>query len=45
MKPYQAYLLFYVVDDDLSEVTILRVLQDGMNWKYILDRWISEQST
>ena len=20
-------------------------LQDGMNWKYILDRWISEQST
>ena len=45
LKPYQAYLLFYVVDDDLSEVTILCVLQDGMNWKYILDRWISEQST
>ena len=44
LKPYRTYLLFYIVDDDLSVVTILRVLQDGMNWRYILKRWISEQA-
>ncbi len=43
LKPYRAYLLFYIVDDDLSVVTVLRVLQDGMNWQYILKRWIDEQ--
>lgn len=36
-------LLFYIVDDKLSVVTILRVLKDGMNWQYILKRWIREQ--
>lgn len=40
---YRTYLLFYIVDDELSVVTILRVLQDGMNWQYILKRWINEQ--
>ncbi len=44
LKPYRTYLLFYIVDDDLSVVTVLRVLQDGMNWQYILKRWISEQT-
>ncbi len=44
LKPYRTYLLFYIVDDDLSVVTVLRVLQDGMNWQYILRRWISEQT-
>lgn len=43
LKPYRTYLLFYIVDDKLSIVTILRVLQDGMNWQYILKRWIHEQ--
>lgn len=42
-KPYRTYLLFYIVDDELSVVTILRVLQDGMNWQYILRRWVHEQ--
>ena len=44
LKPYRTYLLFYIVDDELSVVTILRVLQDGMNWQYILKRWIYEQN-
>lgn len=43
LKPYHTYLLFYIVDDKLSVVTILRVLQDGMNWQYILKRWVREQ--
>lgn len=42
-KPYRTYLLFYIVDDELAEVTILRVLQDGVNWQYILKRWVREQ--
>ena len=44
LKPYRTYLLFYIVDDGLSVVTILRVLQDGMNWQYILKRWGQEQN-
>ncbi|MCM1058273.1 MAG: type II toxin-antitoxin system RelE/ParE family toxin [Firmicutes bacterium] len=43
LKPYRTYLLFYIVDESLSVVTILRVLQDGMNWQYILKRWVHEQ--
>lgn len=43
LKPYRTYLLFYIVDDKLSVVTILRVLQDGMNWQYILKCWVREQ--
>lgn len=42
-KPYRTYLLFYTVDEDLSVVTILRVMHDGMNWQYILNRWLYEQ--
>jgi len=43
LKPYRTYLLFFIVDDNLSIVTILRVLQDRINWQYILKRWIHEQ--
>ena len=43
LKPYRTYLLFYIVNESLSVVTILRVLKDGMNWQYILKRWIHEQ--
>lgn len=45
LKPYRSYLLFYIVDDRLSVVTILRVMQDGMNWQFILNRWIQQQDT
>lgn len=41
MKPYLTYQFFYVVDDLSHTVTILRVLQDGMNWKVILKQWLS----
>ncbi|MFA9376116.1 MAG: type II toxin-antitoxin system RelE/ParE family toxin [Lachnotalea sp.] len=42
LKPESTYLLFYVVDKSTSTVQILRVLQDGMNWKYIIGRWLKE---
>lgn len=43
LKPSRTYLLFYIVDEESSVVTILRVLQDGVNWQYVLRRWVSEQ--
>ncbi len=42
IKPYRTYLFFYVVDEDEKAVTILRGLQDGRNWRYIINRWIKE---
>lgn len=44
MKPESTYLIFYIVDTQDKTVQILRVLQDGMNWKYIINRWIKENS-
>lgn len=44
MKPESTYLVFYVVDKTTGTVYILRVLQDGMNWKYIINRWIKENN-
>ncbi len=40
MKSYSNHLLFYTVDEEKMVVTVLRVLQDGMNWEYIIGRWI-----
>ena len=31
LKSYLTYLFFYIVDEDNATVTVLRVLQDGMN--------------
>lgn len=42
MKPHDTYLIFYVVDEPKQIVTVLRVMQDGMNWQYIIGRWIRE---
>lgn len=42
LKPYMTYLLFFVVDEKNKNVTILRVLQDGQDWQYILKRWLEE---
>lgn len=42
LKPYRTYLIFYIVDEEKSIVTILRVLRDGMYWQYILRRWLKE---
>lgn len=40
LKPYKSYLFFYVIDEETATVTILRVFQDGMNWKFILEKWL-----
>ena len=41
-KPYQTYLLFFVINENNKVVTVLRILQDGQNWKYIISRWIRQ---
>ncbi len=40
MKPNSNHLLFYTVDEEKMVVTVLRVLQDGMDWEYIIKHWI-----
>ena len=40
LKPRDTYLVFYTVDK--NTVTILRVMQDGMNWQFIIKRWITQ---
>lgn len=42
LKPYRTYLFFYVVDNEKKTVTVLRVMQDGMDWQFILKRWLKE---
>ena len=44
LKPADTYLLFYVIDEQKKKVTILRVMQDGMNWQFILQRWIQQNN-
>jgi toxin ParE1/3/4 len=39
-KPRDTYLVFYVVDESKQVVPVLRIMQDGMNWQYIIGRWI-----
>lgn len=43
MKPNSNHLLFYTVDEEKMVVTVLRVLQDGMDWEYIIRRWIESR--
>lgn len=42
LKPYRTYLFFYIVDEEETCVTVLRVLQDGMNWQFIIRRWLEQ---
>lgn len=44
MKPKSNHLLFYTIDEEKKIVTVLRVLQDGMDWEYIIQRWIERNS-
>ena len=44
LKPADTYLLFYVIDEQKKKVTILHVMQDGMNWQFILQRWIQQNN-
>ena len=38
MRCINTYLFFYIVDRDV--ISILRVMREGMNWKYIMMQWI-----
>lgn len=40
IKLQDNHLLFYTIDEDKAVVTVLRILQDGMDWEYIIRRWI-----
>jgi len=42
LKPRSTYLIFYTVDEEKKTVTVLRVLQDGMNWKHIIKCWLQQ---
>ncbi|MBO4999172.1 MAG: type II toxin-antitoxin system RelE/ParE family toxin [Lachnospira sp.] len=42
LMPSQSYLLFFVIDQQKCEVIILRVLQDGQDWKYIIEQWLEK---
>lgn len=43
LKAYKNYLLFYTVDKKTDTVTVLRILQDGMDWENIIRQWISRK--
>lgn len=34
----------YTVDEAAKTVTVLRVMQDGMDWQYIINRWLRENA-
>lgn len=36
IKPFSTYNIFFVVDAEKHQITILRVLKDRQNWKSIL---------
>ena len=44
LKPRNTYLVFYIIDENTLTVTILRVLQDGMDWKPTIFDWLHDNS-
>lgn len=44
LKSHNSYLLFYVVNEPKKRITVLRVMQDGMNWQFIIKKWLREAS-
>ena len=42
MKPINDNLLFYVVDEEIKTVSVLRILQDGMDWQSIIRTWLAD---
>ncbi len=42
IKPDNNYLLFYTVNEETKTVTVLRILQDGMDWRLVMDRWLRQ---
>lgn len=44
VKSKSGCLLFYTINELTRVVTVLRVLQDHMDWQYIMKRWIQDHS-
>lgn len=44
MKPSHKYLIFYIVNDKLNVVTILRIMRDGMNWRLAMKFWLKKSN-
>ncbi|MCD7882803.1 MAG: type II toxin-antitoxin system RelE/ParE family toxin [Lachnospiraceae bacterium] len=44
MKPVNGHILFFTVNENTAIVTLLRVLQDDMDWQNIIKQWIQENS-
>lgn len=42
MLVHKTYLFFYVVDETTKTITVIRVMQDGMDWMNRLKRWTKQ---
>lgn len=40
MKPYDEYLLLYTINEMNYTVLVLRIMEDRMNWMYMLKQWL-----
>ncbi len=40
LKPIDNELIFYTINEKKLTVSVLRVLQDGMDWQRIISEWI-----
>ena len=45
MLVHKSYLFFYVVDEEKSEITVLRVLNEGRDWISIIKKWLRKNGT
>ena len=45
MLVYKSYLFFYVVDENTTNITVLRVLNNGRDWMSIIKKWLHENGT
>ena len=42
LKPNFTYLILYTIDKKINTITVLRVMKDGMNWRFILAGWLGD---
>lgn len=42
MFVHKTYLFFYIVDEPTRMITVIRVMQDGMDWMSRLKRWTKQ---
>ena len=42
LKPQSGCLIFYTIDEQKSAVTVLRILQNRLNWRHIIWDWINK---